>query len=194
MSYRKRIAFAQTIYWLLLAYVIAALVWWFITLQTQNTDMRKYKLIQLNASVDKQYAAEIYDRAHASIETEYKKNIAKYIGEGSTFLLLILIGAGFVYRSVRKQFKFQQQQQNFMMAITHELKTPISVARLNLETLQKHQLDIEKQKKLIRMTLEETERLNVLTNNILISSQLEGGGYILSKEEFDLSDMLKDCV
>jgi signal transduction histidine kinase len=34
-----------------------------------------------------------------------------------------------------------------MMAITHELKTPISVARLNLETIQKHHLDPEKQKK-----------------------------------------------
>src|SRR6185369_7348460 len=124
MPYRKRIALAQTIYWLLLAYVVAALVWWFITLQTQNADMRKYKLIQLDASVDKRYASEIYDHARTSIESEYQKNIAKYIGEGSTFLLLILIGAGFVYRSLRKQFKFQQQQHNFMMAITHELKTP----------------------------------------------------------------------
>jgi len=194
MPYRKRIASAQTIYWLLLVYVVAALVWWFITLQTQNGDMRKYKLIQLEASVDKLHSPELYNQARAEIERGYKKNIAKYIGEGGTFLLLILVGAAFVYRSVRKQFKFQQQQQNFMMAITHELKTPISVARLNLETLQKHQLDPEKQKKLIRMTLDETERLNVLTNNILISSQLEGGGYILSKEEFDLSDLLKDCV
>jgi signal transduction histidine kinase len=44
------------------------------------------------------------------------------------------------------------------------------------------------------MTLEETERLNTLTNNILISSQLEGGGYTTSKEELDLSDLLKDCI
>jgi signal transduction histidine kinase len=194
MPYRKRIALAQTIYWLLLAYVVAALVWWFISLERQNGEMRKYKLIQLDASIDKQHSPELYNQAGAEIEQEYKKNIAKYIGEGSTFLLLILIGASFVYRSVRKQFKFQQQQQNFMMAITHELKTPISVARLNLETLQKHQLDPEKQRKLISMTLDETERLNLLTNNILISSQLEGGGYILSKEEFDLSDLLKDCM
>src|SRR5258708_6970696 len=102
MPYRKRIALARTIYWLLLAYVVAALVWWFISLQRQNSDMRKYKLIQLDASVDRQYATGIYDHAQAEIENEYKKNIAKYIGEGSTFLLLILIGAGFVYRSVRK--------------------------------------------------------------------------------------------
>ncbi|MDP9230291.1 MAG: ATP-binding protein [Bacteroidota bacterium] len=58
--------------------------------------------------------------------------------------------------------------------------------------MQKYSLDQEKQKKLIRMTLEETTRLNDLTNNILVSSQLEGGGYKFSKEELDLSDLLKD--
>jgi signal transduction histidine kinase len=81
-----------------------------------------------------------------------------------------------------------------MMAITHELKTPISVAKLNLETLQKYQLDAEKQKKLIRMTLQETSRLDTLINNILVSSQLEGGGYIFSKEELDFSSLFKDCI
>jgi signal transduction histidine kinase len=81
-----------------------------------------------------------------------------------------------------------------MMAITHELKTPISVAKLNLETLQKYHLDEEKQKKLLRMTLQETSRLDTLINNILVSSQLEGGGYINSKEELDFSSLLKDCI
>jgi signal transduction histidine kinase len=104
------------------------------------------------------------------------------------------VGAAFVYRSVRKQFRLQQQQQNFMMAVTHELKTPISVARLNLETLLKYQLDPEKQKKLIKTTLDETARLNILTNNILVSSQMESRAYESYKEELDLSDLLKDCL
>jgi two-component system sensor histidine kinase CiaH len=79
-----------------------------------------------------------------------------------------------------------------MMAVTHELKTPISVVRLNLETLQKYTLDAQKQKRLIHTTLEETARLNFLTNNILISSELEGGGYRSSKEELNLSSLLLD--
>jgi len=193
-SYKKRIRLATTIYWLLLFYIVAALVWWFISLEKQNRQMEDFKIIQLNAAVDPSHNSEIYNGSLFKIEQEYKRNLVKFVSEGSTFLLLILIGAAFVYRSVRRQFLLQQQQQNFMMAVTHELKTPISVARLNLETLQKYQLDIEKQKKLIRMTLEETERLNTLTNNILISSQLEGGGYSISKEELDLSDLLKDCI
>ena len=128
------------------------------------------------------------------IENDSKRNTDKYIAEGVTFLILIFVGAFFVYRSTSKQFRVQLQQQNFMMAITHELKTPISVAMLNLETLQKYQLDAEKQKKLIRMTLQETSRLDTLINNILVSSQLEGGGYVFSKEELDFSSLFKDCI
>jgi signal transduction histidine kinase len=81
-----------------------------------------------------------------------------------------------------------------MMAVTHELKTPISVVKLNLETMQKYSLDEEKQKKLISIMLKETARLNFLTNNILVASELEGGGYTSSKEELDLSDLLKDSI
>jgi len=58
----------------------------------------------------------------------------------------------------------------------------------------KYSLDPEKQKKLIRMTLAETERLNSLTNNILFSSQLEAERYKSDMEELDLSDLFKDCV
>ena len=36
--------------------------------------------------------------------------------------------------------------------------------------------------------------LDFLTNNILIASQLDGGGYKSSKEELDLSDLLTDCI
>jgi signal transduction histidine kinase len=156
--------------------------------------MTKFKLSQLNSAIDASHNPGMYNEASAQIRQEHNRNLLKYISEGSTFLILILVGAAFVYRSVRRQFLLQQQQQNFMMAVTHELKTPISVARLNLETLQKHNLDPEKQRKLLRMTLEETERLNTLTNNILISSQLESDGQNISKEELDLGDLFKDCI
>ena len=189
----KRFRFITVVYWLLLLYIVAALVWWFVSLEKQNqhiTDLRYSELNSQKAALDPQN----FDRQLYKIDNDSKRNTEKYIAEGVTFLILILIGAFFVYRSVRKQFRVQHQQQNFMMAITHELKTPISVAMLNLETLQKYQLDAEKQKKLIRMTLQETSRLDTLINNILVSSQLEGGGYVFSKEELDFSSLFKDCI
>jgi len=189
----KRFRFITVIYWLLLLYIVAALVWWFVSLERQNvyvTDLRYKDLYAKKESLNTTQFSEQLSK----IDSESKRNTAKYIAEGITFLILILIGAFFVYRAVRRQFRLQYQQQNFMMAITHELKTPISVAKLNLETLQRYQLDAEKQKKLIRMTLQETVRLDTLINNILVSSQLEGGGYIFSKEELDFSSLFKDCI
>jgi K+-sensing histidine kinase KdpD len=191
---RKRLRRTTLIYLLLLLYIVAALVWWFISLNKQNDMMRDFKITKLDFSINQNATPSLYKTELNKIINDHRRNRTKYLGEGSIFLLLILVGAGFLYRSVRKQFHMQQQQQNFMMAVTHELKTPISVAKLNLETLQKYSLDIEKQKKLIRMTLQETSRLDFLTNNILIASQLEGGGYKSSKEELDLSDLLTDCI
>jgi two-component system, OmpR family, sensor histidine kinase CiaH len=191
---RKRLLRTTIIYWLLLLYIVAALVWWFISLNKQNDMMRNFKLAKLDSTINQNASPSLYQTELNKIINDHKRNKTKYLGEGSIFFLLILVGAAFLYRSVRKQFYMQQQQQNFMMAVTHELKTPISVAKLNLETLQKYSLDIERQKKLIRMTLQETSRLDFLTNNILIASQLEGGGYKSSKEELDLSDLLADCI
>jgi two-component system sensor histidine kinase CiaH len=177
----KRLAIAITAYWVLLAYIVAMLAWWFIALQTQNRRMAEYRMEAVRPD-NPQYLSRLDE-----IQRDQQKMTARNIGEGSTFLLSILVGAMFVYREVRRQIKLQQQQQNLMMAVTHELKTPIAVTKLNLETLQKHRLDEPRQQQLIRAALQETARLDTLANNILIASQLEGGGYIQAKEELDLS-------
>lgn len=191
---RIRLGRTSFIYWLLLLYILAALVWWFISLNRQNTFMRDFEIANLKTSVDSTSSPKLYDYQYHKIIDEHRRNHSKYVGEGIIFLLFILAGAVFVYRSIRKQFNLQQQQQNFMMAVTHELKTPISVTRLNLETLQKYNLDPEKQKKIIRNTLDETARLNLLTTNILVAAQLEGNRFASTKEELDLCGLVNDCL
>lgn len=135
-----------------------------------------------------------YNSVYQKLSEEKQRKTSQYIGEGSTFLLLILIGALFVYRATRKQLKLSKQQQNFMMAVTHELKTPIAVINLNLETLQKRRLDEEKQQRLINATLQEADRLNALTTNILVTSQLESGNYQPEKETTNLSELTEETV
>jgi K+-sensing histidine kinase KdpD len=76
-----------------------------------------------------------------------------------------------------------------MLAVTHELKTPIAVTKLSLETMKRHQLSEEKQQKLLGDAINETERLDMLCNNILLSSQMESGGYQSNKQEFNCSNM-----
>jgi signal transduction histidine kinase len=188
MMKKNRLALATAVYWFLLAYIIALLCWWFIALETKNRQVAGYRLLQLKPD-DPHYAAQ-----RAGILSDQQLQTAGYIGEGCTFLFLILLGALFVYREVRRQIRFQQQQQNFMMAVTHELKTPIAVTKLNLETLRKHRLDEEKQQRLIQATIQETNRLDTLTNNILVASQLEGGGYTRIMEVLNFSELAEQSL
>ena len=184
----KRIGFIFLIYWILLAYIVAALVWWFIALNKQNQQMTQFERQQLNAT-DPSY----YNKL-AKIRDDEKRKTAQYIGEGAIFFLLIAAGAVFIFRAVRRQLRQSQQQQNFLVAITHELKTPIAVAKLNLETLLKRKLDEGQHARLIQNTLEEANRLNALCNNLLLSSQIEAGGYNASFEEINFSQLVNSCV
>jgi len=115
-----------------------------------------------------------------------------YKSEGLAFILVILAGAVFLRSAVMRQIRIQRQQQNFMMAITHELKTPISITRLNMETLLKYSLDDSKKEKILKSSLQEINRLNTLTGNILVSAQLEGGSYLFNKEEINFSQIVSD--
>ncbi len=185
---QRKLTFITFVYWFLLLFITAAWIWWFISLEQQNDQMRFYKLLQLN----KDEAA--YEQKLFLINDEHSRKTAQYISEGITFVIVTLIGALFVYRSVRKQFMLNRQQQNFMMAVTHELKTPIAVINLSLETLLKRKLDEEKQQHFIKTSLQETERLNELVSNILITSQLESGNYLSAKESINFSELVDKCA
>lgn len=179
---------AFVIFWFLLAYIFAMLVWWFIALNQQNKLMMQYKMEQLHPG-DASYQARVNE-----IKFAEKRRTTAYLGEGFSFFLLLMAGAIYVFRAVRRELRISREQQNFMIAITHELKTPIAVARLNLETMQKRKLDEQQQQRLIQTTLEETNRLNALCNNMLLSSQIEAGGYRLTNEETNISELIEKCV
>jgi two-component system sensor histidine kinase CiaH len=183
-SHAKRFQPVFLIYWVLVAYVFAALVWWFIALTRQNTEMTEMKLRQSDSKTD----------TIQGIREFEKRKFNQYVGEGIAFLLLIVGGAWFVYRAVRREINAGKQRQHLMMAITHELKTPLAVTQINLETLQKRTLDEEQRHRLIRNSLHEASRLNNLCNNLLLSFQLDAGGYVPSAEQLDFSQLVTNVI
>ena len=168
--------------------MVAAFIWWYVALVQQNELLTATKIETLKAK------GEIDQQHIATIEAFAVRKTKQYIGEGLTFLLLFLLGAIYVYRSLLKQLKYSTLQQNFMMAVTHELKTPIAVTQLNLETIVKRDLQPAQQQHLIENTLKETKRLDALCNNILLASQFEMGQYETSKQVVDLSTITFQCV
>lgn len=178
----------NAIYWIFLTYMIAAFIWWYVSLEKQNDQITQIKLEQLSVKPGTNKAN--YEQLLNYQERKRKQ----FLGEGITFLFLFLLGAIYVYRSLIKQLRFSNQQQNFMMAVTHELKTPIAVTQLNIETLLKRELSQDQQKTLLNNSLKETHRLDTLCNNILLASQLDFKDYQQNKQQIDLSEMAKGVI
>ena len=176
------------IYWVFLTYMIAAFIWWYVSLEKQNNEIAaiKFQSIQIN---DPSLKA----KTHAIQDFQLRKT-KQFIGEGLTILVLFLLGAVYVYRSLKKQLRYADQQQNFMMAVTHELKTPIAISHLNIETLLKRDLDSTQQLKLLEATLKETKRLDSLSTNILLTAQLDMGQYEANKQLVNVSELVRQNI
>lgn len=180
-------------YTLLFVYVIAAILFWGYSLEKQKDVVYQLEKTILEKSKlkisDHQYNDEL-----KSIEEKRIRRTKQYYGEGSTFLLIILLSAGIVYYAYYRQLKLSQLQQNFMLSITHELKTPIAGIKLNMQTMQKRKLDEETNKELIKSSVLETNRLNDLCNNILIATQLENKRKVMFADEINLTNLVKEEI
>ncbi len=186
--------FFTSVHLILLAYIIAAIVFWEMSLQKQSGRIYAQEVMTLKARIDSSKDAYTYNREMGELQHSLSVRTTQYTGEGATFLIVILIGAAVVYRSINRRIMLSRQQNNFMLSVTHELKSPLAAVKLNLQTLEKHQLDEEKRKQLIDRCIKESNRLNDLCNNMLFASQMEGGQYRPAMEHFDLSEMVRATV
>jgi two-component system, OmpR family, sensor histidine kinase CiaH len=187
-SFIDPLKLVSVIYWIFLTYMVAAFIWWYVSLEKQNDQITQIKIEQLQATPGANT-----DQYKALLNYQERKR-KQFLGEGITFLFLFFLGAIYVYRSLVKQLRYSNQQQNFMMAVTHELKTPIAVTQLNIETLLKRELQADQQKQLLNNSLKETQRLDALCNNILLAAQLDLADYQQNKQSIQLSEMVKTVI
>lgn len=156
--------------YLLGAYVVLQFIWW------------GYHLIDLT-------------RSSAMADSQITKRVFMIIGEGSVFLLLLLFGLFKIKSSIRKEIKMARQQQNFMLSVTHELKTPIAANKLYLQTLLKQQsLSDEKRTEITQKAIDETNRLELLVEQILTASRLEQGKMVLQPETIDPETFFTELI
>eukprot|EP01137_Pigoraptor_chileana_P031989 Opistho-2@20664 len=186
--------FFTTVHLLLLAYIIAALVFWGFSLHKKSVEAYNQGVIILKTEVDSTLYPEMYNSRIQQLNAKLDTDKKQYLGEGSTFLLVILIGAAVVYSSFRRSIRLSRQQNNFMLSVTHELKSPIAAMKLNLQTLERHKLDEEKKNLLIDRCVKEANRLNDLCNNMLIASQMEGRQYVPAREVLQLDELVKSST
>jgi signal transduction histidine kinase len=115
------------------------------------------------------------------------------LGEASVFVLSLLIGIIFINRGYHKEILAAKQSSNFLLSITHELKSPIASIRLGFETLQRKKLSEEQSLVLLKNGINDTDRLNNLVSDLLLSARLEST-YQLNTELFSLEILIEECV
>lgn len=162
----------RLIFYLLAAYMFFQLSWWVYHLSDLHKQLRDAQIALLSSE------AEI-----DTLQQIYTSKITMILGEGFVFISLLLVGIWYIRRNLIKDEKLAQQERNFMLAITHELKTPLASITLMLDTLSKRDLDRSKQLELLADARGEADRLDRLVGNVLWATrldvdELESGGSV----------------
>lgn len=157
------------IFYVLSAYVLVQFIWW------------GFHLIELTDALSEQSEG-------------IRSRVTMVIGEGAVFLLILLIGIWQIRRSIKRDLKLSQRQNNFLLSVTHELKTPLAANKLYIQTVKKRDLSKEQTNQLLNKAIEENDRLERMIDNILNASRLENNVLKLSKEPFDFSQLATSSV
>jgi len=113
---------------------------------------------------------------------------------GVLFFALIITGVVlntvFLVREIRRN----EEQDRFINAVTHELKTPVASIRLHLETLQSRQVDDAKRQRFYGIMLADSERLLGTIEQVLHAGRSRSARRRLDHSRIDLREMVQDCL
>jgi len=176
--------------WLFYALVMYALVqflWWEVLLARQSRQLaeERKKIIALNIS-DK----ELLEQNMKQIDKKRDQQLWMHVGEGTVFLILLSLGVLKIYNTRKRENELNRLQSNFLLSVTHELKSPLASVKLQLQTLQKHKLDEATQASLLQKAVADNERLLRLIDNILLASRSGNEQPALNKTNVNLSELL----
>ncbi len=102
----------------------------------------------------------------------------------------VVLNTIFLVREVRRN----EQQDSFLNAVTHELKTPITSIRLYLQTLERRSIDEAQRRDFYRIMLEDTDRLLGTVEQVLKAGEVRNSAARKNWREVDLSAMVKDTL
>jgi two-component system, OmpR family, phosphate regulon sensor histidine kinase PhoR len=176
-------------FYLLVIYVVIQFVWWSYLMVNQNNDIYHLKSeINLLKGESPEDVIKYGNELNAKLHHRW----IMIAGEGTVFMGLLLLGVLQIRKTFKKEAALAAQQKNFLLSVTHELKSPIASTKLQLQTLQKHTLEKDKQQEILANAISDTERLNNLVENILLAAKIENNIYALHKEEYNLSEYLSE--
>lgn len=129
----------------------------------------------------------------AMIERTDRKTIM-FTSEGAFFTLMVLAGVYLMYITLRKDLLLESQQKNFILSITHELKSPLAAIKLYLQTLLQKNVPAEKSQQFLRHSMQDVERLERLVENVLEAARMDRNEYHYTMTDVDLTGTVRRCL
>lgn len=109
--------------------------------------------------------------------------------------LVIVIATVFGLRYTIHQLELAQLKAGFVSNVTHELKTPIALIRLAVETLELGRFNTpEESAKFLGMIDRETQRLGGLVERILDFAKLEAGTHVFRMQPVDPVRLVREAA
>lgn len=133
----------------------------------------------------------------AELEYDYRffRNDLLWPMLGFFFILLISNTAlVFVYKTIRKQKKVNEVKTDFINNITHEMKTPLTIASAGLEALEHHISPTERTSFYLHTSKRHLRVLNEFVERILESAVQDVPDFTLQKEKIDLYALFDELI
>src|SRR6187551_1640158 len=111
------------------------------------------------------------------------------------FILLISnIAIVFVYKTIRKQKRINEVKTDFINNMTHEMKTPITIASAGLEALEHHIPGTERTNFYLHTSKKQLQLLNEFVERIVDAAVQDISEFTLQKEKIDLHLLFGDLI
>ena len=113
-------------------------------------------------------------------------------------IMFLLLGGGLIsiYRLTQSQLDLAQKRQDFISAVSHELKTPLTTIKMRAEILQSsyNKMDDAKRMRSFDQIASESDRLTRLIQNVLDLSKLDGNRWVANIKKDRPKAVLDDFV
>jgi two-component system, OmpR family, phosphate regulon sensor histidine kinase PhoR len=112
------------------------------------------------------------------------------------FIFVIIIAFSSSLYQLIKQKKISEIKTDFINNMTHEFKTPIATINLALDSIKNPKIIVDSEKVLryVKMIRDENKRMHSQVENVLRISRLEKNQLTISKETFDIQDIIEDAI
>ncbi len=129
-----------------------------------------------------------------AFRVEQTGHLRMFAFEGPFYALVILSGLYVIAASLRAERELKRRQQNFLNAVSHEFKTPISTLRLLIETALYRPLKPEKQRDYLGRMDREVTRLEAMSEQVLASARLEHAPRVQTLAPAELNGAVREAV